>query len=370
MKSVLTDKIELIQKRLIHFEDLAPDASKFENDSQEEAEKKGFFSRDFGMEQWDWPQGVGIYGLSIGSENYNDYIIQWAKREIEKGLPTKNVNTMCPMLTLSDFPEFESLTIEWMEWIEESFPRTDERGLQHITSGVDKFTVKENHQQIWADTLFMTILFMAKMGVKYQNKQWIESSAYQVLTHIKYLLDRETGLFYHGWNFEDKSNYGANFWCRGNSWLTIGLPLYLKIVGDAIPEFVRAYIQQSYENQVKSLIELRGDDYLWHTLLDDKTSYTETSGSAGIIAGILLGINTHLLSVTVSDDFLEESIEAILSRVDETGVVHGVSAGTAISSEKVDYKGILQTPMVYGQSMVLLALEAYMTYLTKVKEND
>jgi unsaturated rhamnogalacturonyl hydrolase len=69
------------------------------------------------------------------------------------------------MLTLTDFPEFDALTNEWMEWVETEFPRTKERGLQHITSGIDKFTVKEHKEQIWADTLLMTILFMAKMGI-------------------------------------------------------------------------------------------------------------------------------------------------------------------------------------------------------------
>ena len=36
-------------------------------DNDEELEKGGesigFFKRDFGIKEWDWPQGVGLYGL-------------------------------------------------------------------------------------------------------------------------------------------------------------------------------------------------------------------------------------------------------------------------------------------------------------------
>lgn len=163
MNEVVGKKKRLVREGLINFENIAPKPKKERDESLKEAEKKGFFERDFGMEQWDWPQRVGIYGLSRSGDI--DFIKQWAENELKKGLPKKNVNTVCPMLTLTDFPEFDALTNEWMEWVETEFPRTKERGLQHITSGIDKFTVKEHKEQIWADTLLMTILFMAKMGI-------------------------------------------------------------------------------------------------------------------------------------------------------------------------------------------------------------
>lgn len=365
MQEEVKRKIDLVKNRLIHFDDLAPNQKNFQGISQEAAEKKGFFARDFGMGQWDWPQGVAIYGLHNSGSDSDKYIVDWAFAEIEKGLPTKNVNTVCPMLTLIDYPQFDELTKEWMLWIEDEFPRTDEEGLQHITSGIDKFTIKENRQQIWADTLFMTILFMTKMGVKYHRQEWIDAATYQVLLHSKYLLDRESSLFYHGWNFENQSNYGGNFWCRGNSWLTMGLPLFLTYVEGAIPNCLTDYLKIIYNNQVKELLSLRAPDYLWHTILNNPESYTETSGSAGITAGILMGINQNFNNQKISDIFLKESVTALLNQIDETGVVHGVSAGTAISEEQADYLGIIKTPMVYGQAMVLIALEEYLIYCQK-----
>lgn len=353
---VKNELITLVAQRLKHFDDISVNRQDFIGVTEDAAEKKGFFLRDFGMKQWDWPQGVGIFGLHLQGAQNDDYIKKWAAEEINKGLPTKNINTVCPLLTLMDYPEYEQLALEWMNWIEKDFPRTDENGLQHITSGPDKFTVKENDQQIWVDSIFMTVLFMAKMGVKYDNPKWQDDALYQVLLHVKYLLDRETGLFYHGWNFTEHSNYGGNFWCRGNSWLTLGIPLFLEIMEGKLPEAVMKYLKEIYNCQVETLRKLRAEDGLWHTIITDENCYTETSGSAGIVAGILLGNQKGLLDNPVSQNEATDLVTALEQRITEDGTVTGVSAGTAISPNKEDYKHIIQTPMVYGQAMMLLAL--------------
>ncbi|MGO4273847.1 glycoside hydrolase family 88 protein, partial [Paenibacillus sp. TAF58] len=58
------------------------------------------------MDNWEWPQGVGLFALysyykETGKLEIRDELIQWFDKRIEEGLPDKNVNTMCPMLTLS-----------------------------------------------------------------------------------------------------------------------------------------------------------------------------------------------------------------------------------------------------------------------------
>ena len=107
---------------------------------------------------------------------------------------------------------------------------------------------------------------------------------------------------------------------------------------------------------MKSLLEIRSKDGLWHTILTDPTSYTETSGSAGIIAGMLLGVKSNFLTIQLSQEAINDLISSITAKIAEDGTVLGVSAGTPISCNAEDYKGIVQMPMVYGQAMTLLAL--------------
>ncbi len=364
MKKSIEKGINRVVEKLITLDEI--DGSEYSNLTIEEQQKIGYFSRDFGMNHWDWPQGVGLFGLSQLGNQYQEYITNWAEIEIGKGLPVPNINTVCPLLTIMDHPEYETLSLQWAELVMNKFERTTERGLQHNTTGLTKEKINRNHEQIWADTIFMTVLFLGKIGKKYQHQEWIDESIYQVLLHTKYLFDRKIGLFYHGWDFSKSSNFGANFWCRGNSWLAMGLPLFIDYMADELSEPDKKYLIQIYKNQVNALLSLLDEkENLWHTLLDDPTSYTETSGSAGILAGIYMGLNSGILPDEPYAEKTEDVLKALLRNIDEDGTIRGVSAGTAISHDREDYKNIIVKPMAYGQAMMLCALAESLKYMVR-----
>ncbi|KKI89037.1 glycosyl hydrolase family 88 [Bacillus sp. SA1-12] len=326
----------------------------------EDGARIGYFPRDFGMEEWDWPQGVGLYGLRNLAENdefpsYDVFSKNWAEEQIRRGLPLKNINTTAPMLTLMDLEDMEELALQWMNWIYHHSPRTKENGLQHVTSGDTKDELTLNEGQIWIDTLFMVVLFMGKMGIEYKQADWKKEAAYQFLLHIRYLFNQEESLFYHGWDFENQHHFSGAFWCRGNSWFTLAVPEFINMMKNNLEEETYISIVSTYKAQVKRLVELQSENGLWHTLLDDSDSYTEVSGSAAITAGILKGIRYGLLD----SDYLNacrKSIYAVLKNISEDGTVLNVSAGTAIGKEKEDYKKIIIAPTAYGQALAIVLL--------------
>ena len=231
-----------------------------------------------------------------------------------------------------------------------------------VTGDRNKVTLNEN--EMWIDTLFMTVLFLNKMGQKYQNTEWIDEGIHQVLMHIKYLYDRETGLFYHGWTFNENNNFGGVFWCRGNSWFTLGILDYLEMFDGTLNAGVKSIIIDTYKAQVKKLKELQSQSGLWHTVLTDGGSYEEVSGSAAIAAGILKGIRYGILD----DSYIpcaKKAIEAILNNIDEDGTVLNVSGGTGMGMNVEHYKNILIAPMAYGQSLTILALVEALMYIAK-----
>ena len=87
----------------------------------------------------------------------------------------------------------------------EEMPRTQEGGIQHQTSD------DENDQELWDDTLFMTVLFLANMGRILDRKDYREEAEYQFLLHMKYLQDSETGFWYHGWTFLERNHLREHF---------------------------------------------------------------------------------------------------------------------------------------------------------------
>ncbi|CAM4218944.1 glycoside hydrolase family 88/105 protein [Paenibacillus typhae] len=363
-RAVIVSKLNKVSDKLLNLD--RPDNEAELQTLGEDAGRRGYFARDFGMEEWDWPQGVGLYGLQKLDRHFADgrypaYAKPWMTRQIGKGLPSRNINTTAPLLSLMELDEVEELSLEWVEWLMNRLPRTVEQGYQHVTTGADKSEVTLNENEIWIDTLFMAILFTAKMGVKYDKPEWRQTSLHQLLLHIKYLYDKKTGLFYHGWHFTGRHNFSEAFWCRGNGWFSLGLPEYLELMRPYLEDGVFTYLQQVLQAQAEALLDCQSADGLWHTLLDDPDSYTETSGSAAIAAGILHGVRRGLLPEEHTQPALK-AIEAVLDRIDAEGTVLGVSGGTPIGKTRDDYKGIIIAPMAYGQAMTLVALGEALHY--------
>ena len=310
------------------------------------------------FERWEWPQGVGLYGLfkcrdDAGETDYLPLLRAWYTRRLAEGLPTKNVNTMTPMLTLAHLCELDddsahlALCQEWAEWIMHEMPRTREGGLQHIVSG------EINEQQLWADTLFMTVLFLAKMGVILRRSDYIEEAVRQFLVHIKFLADRKTGLWFHGWTFHGNHNFANARWARGNCWITAGTADFDELVPLSLG--VRQYLLDMLTAQVEGLAACQADDGMWHTLLDDHSSYVETSATAGFGYGILKGVRCGYLDRKFAA-VGERALAAVIARIAPDGTVQQVSYGTGMGADLDHYRKIPLCPMAYGQALAVLLL--------------
>ncbi len=310
------------------------------------------------MDNWEWPQGVALYAMysyyrETGRKDILDYLLSWFDTQLAKGLPYKNVNTMCPMLTLCCVYEetrredYLPVLKEWAEYVMKEMPRTEESGIQHVVSGI------MNEGQIWDDTLYMTVLFLARMGKLLGDEGCMQESIRQFLVHIKYLTDNSTGLLFHGWTFLGRHNFARALWGRGNSWYTAGLVDYIDMI--KLPEGVKRYLISTLEMQIRKLAELQHESGLWHTLLDDPDSYLETSCSAAFAYGIYKAVRKGYVDKKYLDT-AQKAFKAVISQIDEDGTVQGVSYGTPVFGSLQEYKDIAVTPMPYGQSMVLMML--------------
>lgn len=313
---------------------------------------------------WEWTQGVGLYGLwklfsYEKKESYLEMLTRFYDRQIGIGFPALNVNTAAPYLAMSFLAEYTGEEkylrpcVEAAEKIMSEFPRTDEGGFQHKTSD------SVNEQELWDDTLYMTVLFLANMGRILKNQAMTEEAQYQFLIHEKYLCDKVSGLWYHGWTFREKNNFAGAFWGRGNCWITMAIPEFLEICD--CNEAVKRLLVNTLREQVQSLRALQAENGMWHTLVDDADSYVEASATCGFAYGILRAVKDGL----VDKSYLETAARAvspIMDCISEGGVVHQVSYGTPMGRTSRDfYKQIELKPMPYGQALAILFLMEYRT---------
>ena len=310
------------------------------------------------IDLWEWPQGVGLYGLTryyerTGDENVFRFLCDWMDRHLKAGPPERNVNTTIPCLTLlilyerTKRAEYLEACAEWAEWIMRDLIRLEDGIFQHMITG------DPNDGQILIDTLFMAVLFLARMGRVLHRQEYRDEALRQILVHIKYLYDPAHELFYHGYDFRYRHHYGAVHWGRGNAWFTA---VMAELITELAPTGgVYDYLRDTFEDHCRALAALQEKNGLWHTVLDDPDSYCETSASACIAYGILRGINLGLLPAELAS-CAEKAIEGVIGQIDENGVVQGVSYGTPVGNDAEFYKTIPVCPMTYGQALTLLML--------------
>lgn len=324
---------------------------------------------------WNWPQGVGLYGIyknyrNTKSEKALQVVNDWFEGRMQEGAPPKNVNTMAPLLTMAYLYEdtkdskYIPYLEQWAEWVMEEMPRTNEGGLQHATYG------PENKNQLWDDTLMMTVLPLAKIGKLLNRLDYLEEAKHQFLIHIKYLQDKKSGLWYHGWTFEGNHNYAEALWARGNCWITIAIPEIIEILELPKGDSLREFLLSTLNAQVAALAKYQDESGLWHTLINDSNSYLESSATAGFAYGILKAVHKKYIS-SEYEEVANKAIAGLLNEIDETGEVQHVSVGTGMGDNLDFYRTIGMTAMPYGQSLTILCLtELLVSYCLKSKEKS
>lgn len=323
-----------------------------------------------GWAGWEWTHGVGLFGMWRYYEQSHDekalsVIRQWFADRFAEGETTKNINTVAPFLTLAylhekapdagNQPRFD----DWMEWLMATtggLPKTEDGGFQHIVYN------DENPGEMWDDTLMMSVLPLAKIGLLLNRPAYVEEAKRQFLVHIKYLFDRKTGLWYHGWTFEGRHNFAEALWARGNCWVTIAIPEILEMLDLPEGDAFRTFLIDTLAAQVSTLAQTQHESGLWHTLVMDPESYLEASATAGFAYGVLKAVRLGYLPESY-EEVGRRAVLGVLANIDEAGELQQVSFGTAMGDTLQFYKDIALTSMPYGQSLAICALAEYMRRL-------
>lgn len=310
------------------------------------------FRMDF---NWDWPAGVAFYGVSeafeaTGKKEYMELLKAWVDEKLEDGLPKLSVNgvsvghSLISLYEATGEERYKEIATEMAEYLKHDAARFADGIFQHtVNSLTDTFP-----QQAWVDTLMMAGYFLLRMGRLLDRNDYFEDGLKQYHGHENFLQDSATNLYYHGWDHLAQNHMSGVFWARGNSWAALTMAKALKYVPVQNPSYM--IIDGSLRDQLSALVRLQAEDGLWHTVLPDDTSYTETSGSAGIAAALLS-------RGSIYNKYVQKSIRGILERITEDGTVGGVSAGTAVMNDVQGYKDVpYKRIQGWGQGLALAFL--------------
>ncbi|TYA09980.1 glycosyl hydrolase [Paenibacillus faecis] len=318
--------------------------------------------RDWAMNihRWDWNPGVAIlaameyFKVTDRREVLNEIVCWVNQNEPPFHGGSMVINSVAPFAVYPDLfrvtadESYKQTAMKIADWLIERAPRTKESAFEHTVTESEAF-----REQVWADTVFMAVVFLARSARLFRDEHYAQEAASQLLVHYRLLQDVETNLFFHGYNCSLKSHMSAARWTRANAWMALGTPMiYREIQGLCeVPQ----EIGTRYREMMQAIRAVQRDDGLWPTVLDRPDYVPETSGSAGIACGIIHGISQGLLD----DSFREcalNAAEGVSAQIGADGRVSGVSGGTPVLASVDDYNRVPVFPTLYGQGLVLMLL--------------
>ncbi len=255
------------------------------------------------------------------------------------------------------------------------------RTADHISNNqfrLDDSTLARNrpqYQSVWADDLYMSVSFLANMGVLTGDNKYFDDAVRQILQMSDRLYIPQTELFDHGWNITSGDYDPRFYWGRANGWALMAMAELLSVLPEDYQG--RDKMLHLYRSMVRSLANLQDGTGFWHNLLDKNDTYLETSCTAMFTFAIAKGINEGWISHVYGPVALT-GWNATQTRVLENGAVDGTCEGTTFAHDNTYYyhrgKSIYAThgygPVLYAGAEMIRLLQNDKLDVIKARSNS
>lgn len=203
----------------------------------------------------------------------------------------------------------------------------------------------------WIDDMFMISAVQAQAYRVSKDTTYITRAGAEMVAYLE-KIQQSNGLFFHA---ED----APFFWGRGNGWMAAGMTELLS----ELPEFDpnRAKILFSYCKMMNALLSYQKEDGLWGQLVDDTSSWSESSGSAMFLYAMVKGVRKDWLDEEKFVPAVRKGWISLVALIDEKGDINSVCGGTNKNSDREFY---LKRPVfkgdMHGQAPVLWCATAFL----------
>jgi unsaturated rhamnogalacturonyl hydrolase len=214
-------------------------------------------------------------------------------------------------------------------------------------------------RQIWVDCMHVDGPFLARLGRLSGDASLFDAAADRVISYAQ-VLQEPTGFFRHGW--EADCGVNGELWARGNGWALSGM---LDTLGE-LPATHRACpeIRQRAEALLAAIKPHQSADGLWHTVLTDDTTYSETTLAALLSVALRDAAKRNVLNIRPYDGMRAAAEQAVIRNISAKGELRLTSEATPVSEHRV-YATRRFGVFPWGQGPLVLLL----CHLVKDNEN-
>jgi len=186
---------------------------------------------------------------------------------------------------------------------------------------------------MWADDMYMSVPFLAQMGVLTGDNAYFDDGATQVIQYAARLMNPVTGLFDHTW-FAHEPTDPKFYWGRGNGWALMATAELLSVMPEQHPK--RAQVLDIFRRGVQGAAAVQSGSGAWHELLDRSDSYLESSVTAMFTFAIARGVNRGWIQ-PIYAPIAQTGWRALEQRIGPDGTIEGTVVGTTAAYDAVYY---------------------------------
>ena len=308
--------------------------------------------------KWTYPCGVTLYGILKAGEFFDrkdwlSYVQEYAAMTAEvyeyalydkKVFGYPGVDTQISWLEeLDDCGSFGSFLLEALRL-------KDMEGAVSLANAIADFMEHQQHREkdlvfsrndgsMWTDDMYMSIPFLCRYYQLSGQEAYLAEACRQALLFQQYFYMPEQGLMSH---IFDVTHQKINKipWSRGNGWVLFSLSELLLVLPKEHPN--RTALETFFTEMIKGVLQVQGENGLWHQILDDPSTYEEASSTSMFICAFSRGIRLGIFDEELKNQSrlsLEKAWRGMKqTAISRKGDLYGVCQGSGCSFSRSYYQ--------------------------------
>lgn len=181
--------------------------------------------------------------------------------------------------------------------------------------------------RMWVDDMFMIIAVQTQAYRATGDEKYINRAAKEMVLYLD-SLQKPNGLFYHAPDV-------PFFWGRGNGWFAAGMSELLTSLPEKNSD--RPRIMRGYKSMMASLLHYQADDGMWRQLIDDSSSWKETSSTGMFTFAFITGVKQGWLDAKIYGPAAKKAWLSLITYIKPDGDITEVCEGTNKKNDRQYY---------------------------------
>ena len=181
--------------------------------------------------------------------------------------------------------------------------------------------------RMWIDDMYMINALQTQAYRVTKDPKYIERAAKEMVVYLD-SLQKDNGLFYHAPDV-------PYFWGRGNGWMAAGMTEILSSLPENNPD--RPRILEGYHKMMTSLLKYQAPSGAWRQLVDEPTSWEESSCTGMFAYAMVTGVKKGWLDKSKYAPVARKAWLALVNFIDENNNVREVCEGTNKRNDRQYY---------------------------------